>query len=105
MILSDIRDVVFQKDPRGIKHSELDCYLEDDSMTLGTCPENSSWIKGSYGEDELEKLKDKRITCSGVQVGTQEGIEYYLRSLIEEVVRTGYRHYCSFSDYPELFSP
>jgi len=91
VILSDIRDVIFQKDPRGIQHSELDCYLEDDSMTIGKCPCNSQGFRESYGEEVLEKLKDKRISCSGVQIGTKEGIKYYLRSIIDEALRTGFR--------------
>ena len=95
VMISDIRDVEFQKDPRGIEHSELDCYLEDDSMTIGKCRFNSKWIREFYGEDELEKLKNKRISCSGIMIGTKEGIEYYLRSIIEEAIRTGNRKWGS----------
>ena len=96
MILSDLRDVIFKKDPRGIQHSELDCYLEDGSMTLGKYPHNSRWIKSSYGEETLEKLKDGRISCGGVTIGTQEGIEYYLRSMIEDEAGLGHPRYCGF---------
>jgi hypothetical protein len=88
VIISDLRDVEFQKDPRGIKHSELDCYLEDNSMTIGKCCFNSKWIREIYGEEILKKLKDKHISCSGVIVGTQKGIEYYLHSIIKEAIRT-----------------
>jgi len=93
VIIFDIRDIVFQKDPRGIKHSELDCYLEDDSMTIGSCPLNSKGIRDSYGEDALGIIKDKPISCSGTMIGTQQGIEYYLRSVIDEATRMGFRYW------------
>jgi len=95
VMISDMRDVEFQKDPRGIQHSELDCYLEDDSMTIGKCRFNGGWIRDFYGREQLEKLQDKPISCSGVMIGTQEGIEYYLRSIIDEATRTGNRKWGS----------
>ena len=65
----DSRDVLFQKNPEGIQHSNLDFFLEDAGQVIGKCPYNSGWIKNGFGDDELKKLYNKTISCAGVVIG------------------------------------
>ena len=87
VLITDMRDVIFQSDPSKIEHSDLDCFMEDEGWTIGDEPYNAGWIKAFYGQEELDKLKGKPIHCSGVMIGTKAGILRYIDAIIEEVER------------------
>lgn len=88
VILSDLRDVVFQDNPEKIPHGELDCFLEWEGMTIGRCPFNRAWIEQGFGAAELQKIVDKPISCAGFTIGSQSGIDRYLDMILEVVQRT-----------------
>ena len=88
MFLSDTRDVIFQKNPRGFLPSEgLNVYEEDQCMSLKTCPYNSLWLSLGYGEETLDKLSESPISCVGTSCGDRDSILIYLKMLREEVER------------------
>ncbi len=88
IFLSDTRDVLFQKNPALQLPSEgLSVYEEDQSMSLGTCPYNSLWIRLGYGLEVLEQLKDNFISCVGTTCGDRESVLFYLKKLVQEVKR------------------
>lgn len=88
VLLADTRDVVFQKDPSAHLPSEgLHAFLEDESMTLGTCPYNSAWIRQGYGEEKLKELEDHPISCVGTSCGDWVSVLRYLEMMVEEVKR------------------
>ena len=66
----DVRDTYFQKDVfkfyKNKKHF-IGLALEDGNMTDKY---SSSWIKGQYGNEIYEELKNKTIICSGTIWGT-----------------------------------
>lgn len=82
IMLSDVRDVIFQRDPstfpwpRG--HS---FFLEDLRMRVGDCPHMTRWIRGHLGDHTLETLRREHISCSGVTVADHESMLGYLESL------------------------
>jgi len=67
-IISDIRDVVFQKNPE--EHMPLqgvNVFQEYEGMTIGDCPYNSKWMRQIFGEPC--RWADKQIICAGVTSG------------------------------------
>jgi hypothetical protein len=70
LMLTDIRDVVFQSDPFGEKIESIEFFLEHNTPSIGRCVANSSWIRRCFGDDELKKLYDKTISCSGTIFAT-----------------------------------
>lgn len=82
ILLTDIRDVVFQQDPfiyplnKGITVA-----LEDRSKTIGTCPYNSQWVKELLGWIMHDSLSSKPISCAGVTIGDRESILVYLEKM------------------------
>lgn len=83
IITSDIRDVIFQKNPDNIQHSDLDFFLEDESMTITACPFNSVWIRDGFGKEWLDKIGHNNISCAGVVIGKPENILCYYKKMQE----------------------
>lgn len=80
ILICDVRDVIFQADPftRGLL-SGLHCFLEDKSMTIGSCPFNSSWIRNTFGIEVLKEIGENYISCCGVTIGDRASIIEYLK--------------------------
>ena len=89
VLLTDIRDVVFQQDPSLLAtelSSGLTVSLEDPSMTIGSCPENSEWINATYSQSILHSLHDLPISCAGVTFGSCPAVIDYLRGMVEQLL-------------------
>ncbi len=84
-LLTDTRDVAFQKDPFDFPRADAEIWFvqEDKSKVIGTCHGNSLWMKNAFGDKGLEELKNKSISCSGTTFGTRKGIEAYLDKLLK----------------------
>jgi len=76
IMLSDLRDVYFQKNPFDFDMSGLCVFLED--ITIGACPYNSSWIATLYNMDTAASMKDCQVSCSGITIGSSLSIIDYL---------------------------
>lgn len=86
IMLTDVRDVIFQSDPFIYCSADrLYCFEEDRSMTLAACPVNSRWILQTYGELVLREIGHNPIICAGVTVGSHENICRYLEILCKEL--------------------
>jgi hypothetical protein len=85
IMLTDIRDVVFQSNPFAEypKHS-IEFFAEPE--LLGHCTHNGPWYAGLYGSDALDKIKDKYVLCAGTTIGNRETIVKYISELINEIV-------------------
>lgn len=82
VLVTDVRDVIFQRDPFDFPWPDgLSCTLEDRRMTLSTCPHNAHWIRTHLGEDALDAVRDEPISCSGTTVGDRDAILGYLEML------------------------
>jgi hypothetical protein len=84
VILSDIRDVVFQDDPfKYLSGKDLDFSSEPE--TIGGCTEhNSLWVRGIYGEEIFQKIKSQQILCCGVTAGKRTAVIQLCNILLEE---------------------
>jgi hypothetical protein len=86
VMLTDLRDVVFQDDPfrNGVEGLEL--YLEEDHLRIGTDHFNTLWLRKLYGVSTVTALGGTPISCSGTVVGTADAIRRYLTEMVSEIV-------------------
>ena len=69
VLLSDVRDVIFQLNPFDYTWPDgINCTLEDRRVTIGKCPYNSHWIREHLGQKALAEIENKPISCSGTTV-------------------------------------
>ena len=78
VMLSDTRDVVFQRDPFDFPiNDELCCFLEDPTITIAKEQHNAGWIRRAFGEEILKKIGDNTISCAGITMGSASAILKY----------------------------
>ncbi|HIH38639.1 hypothetical protein J4460_01550 [Candidatus Woesearchaeota archaeon] len=83
ILLADMRDVIFQKDPFDYPYPEgLCCFLEDKRVTLATCPFNARWMTEAFGEETLRSLGHFPVSCSGITIGDAHAIAEYLKRMV-----------------------
>jgi hypothetical protein len=83
VMLADIRDILFQRDPFDFEIPDgLSVFREDPGKTIGTCFSNSSWIRNGFGEAVLKELYHKPISCSGTTIGTMPAMLDHLARVV-----------------------
>ncbi len=84
-LITDVQDVVFQKDPFDF-HLEEFIYvaIENTLLPLGSCSWNSKWIRSGYDEDIFDYLKEKEMICAGTTLAPTRLMLHYLKKIIEE---------------------
>jgi hypothetical protein len=83
ILLTDVRDVVFQVDPFSFPWREgLSVALEHGGRAVGQCPYTSRWVRQHLGEAALAKLANKPVSCSGTTVGSYAAILDYIVKMI-----------------------
>jgi hypothetical protein len=87
VMISDLRDVIFQRDPFAAPVASLEVFLEEPEMTFGVDGFNRRWISDLYGESGVSELGDRIVSCSGVTFGTRDLMTGYLRVMADEVRR------------------
>jgi hypothetical protein len=88
VILTDVRDVVFNANPFLSKRPDtLNVFLEEQPWTLGTEPVNRQWFRTTYGDAILDEFKDMPISCSGVTIGNRKEMLCYLETMNREITR------------------
>jgi hypothetical protein len=88
VLLTDVRDVVFQRDPfADLPSSGLAVSLESADYTIATEHHNAHWIERAYGRKMLERIGDNRVSCVGVTYGDGSAIWRYLVLVTEEILR------------------
>lgn len=74
VLLSDVRDVVFQSDPfRYATRPGLYCFL-DPTVRLGDEPVNTRWTLNLFGDAYYQTRIGNRIFCSGTMIGDYESM-------------------------------
>ena len=94
VMLSDVRDVVFQRNPfDGITGAGCHFYLESASRTIGDDPTNSRWARGALTHQQADALARHRISCSGITIGGSAAMLSYLNGMAARVGTTPQRIY------------
>lgn len=82
VLLTDVRDVIFQTDPFSFDWPEGFCaMLEDPSATVGSCAHTARWVRGHLGEAALADLAGLPLSCSGVSLAPARLMLAYLERL------------------------
>ena len=81
ILLTDVRDVIFQRPLFETPSSELELHYENRSTLIGACKVNSQWISEQFGRQALASLADRPISCSGTVSGRMRGILEYLAEM------------------------
>lgn len=86
IMLTDLRDVVFQADPfAALPEGELHVFLEDRRLSFGSEPYNDGWMAKAFGPETLRGLHGKPISCVGTSIGSEAGMRRYLDLLAEKM--------------------
>jgi hypothetical protein len=87
VLLSDVRDVLFQRDPfRAIADDDgLHLFLEHEAKPIGACIWTSSWIRFRYGDDALPPLAGRPVICSGIVLGRTPALLRYVERVAAEI--------------------
>jgi len=87
VLITDVRDVLFQQDPFGYPWPQgINCTLEERRISLGACPHNSHWVREHLGEKALALVADGPISCSGTSVGSPQAMIGYLDAMINRLL-------------------
>ncbi|MGE4192855.1 MAG: hypothetical protein AB7E51_05655 [Pseudodesulfovibrio sp.] len=87
ILITDVRDVIFQLDPFAHPWPEgVNCVLEDESATVGSCPFNARWVREHLGPERLAAIADRPVSCSGTTVADHRSMIEYLKSMSELLV-------------------
>ena len=82
VMLTDTRDVLFQKNPFDYPFTKKLNFFLEESKRIGDCSFNSKWIRVGFGDDCLKVLEDRLVSCSGTTMGTASGVQDYLEHMI-----------------------
>ena len=86
ILLTDIRDVIFQRDPFDFSlGTALNVAMEDRATLLASTPSNREWIERGYGAAMLAEVGHFPVSCAGTILGRASVIQVYLRNLLTEV--------------------
>jgi len=84
ILLADVRDIVFQRDPFTFDfEGALCCFLEDKRTTLRTSVINSGWLAAAYDRETLEALGHHAVSCSGATMGPAPVVRNYIRTMVD----------------------
>jgi hypothetical protein len=87
VLLSDVRDVLFQTDPfTDLPDAGLAVSVETPRYTIATEKHNAMWLRRVYGDGLLAQIGDRRVSCVGVTLGERERIVDYLRQFCGELL-------------------
>lgn len=79
VMLTDIRDVIFQKDIfKTIAADKIYFFLEDASEIFRTSKLNYNWCLYANGLEVTNKIIDKNVSCAGIVIGNCIHITNYL---------------------------
>ena len=86
VLITDVKDVVFQRDPFGFPVSDhIHVAMENPDIPLGACPWTSQWVLAGYPPEVLEKLKDKAMSCAGTTLAPVPLMMRYLALMLDEI--------------------
>jgi hypothetical protein len=85
VMVTDLRDVLFQSDPFATPISGVEVFLEDPTTTVGSPGFNRRWLADLYGRGWVEDNARQTVSCSGVTIGSREPMVAYLRGMVDEL--------------------
>ena len=88
VLISDVRDVIFQRDPFDFDLGDEVCvFLEDGRDRIRDCRFNTAWLDLGFGPGAVEEVGDNLVSCSGVTLGSYRAMMHYLEVMNEHLMR------------------
>ncbi|HEX6184574.1 MAG TPA: hypothetical protein VFZ44_11880 [Pyrinomonadaceae bacterium] len=88
VLISDVRDVIFQRDPFDFDLGDEVCvFLEDPRDRIRDCRYNTLWLERGFGPGTVEEVGDNLVSCSGVTLGSYRAMMHYLEVMNEHLLR------------------
>lgn len=84
VMISDVRDVLFQSDPFA-NPLPADIVFAQERCLIGASPIDRRWIEVAFGEAVAHNLRDFPVSSSGVAFGTLAGMLRYLVAMTTEM--------------------
>jgi hypothetical protein len=99
VLLTDVRDVIFQADPfQHLPESGLGVSLEAAHYTIATQSWNALWVRTAYGAQVLDRIGMNPVSCSGVTYGDNVAIGHYVDLMVDEILALGFGAVCQAGD-------
>jgi hypothetical protein len=87
VMICDVRDVYFQKNPFDYKYEPgLSVFYEDEGTTIGMQKHNKFWIENGFGTSMLDEVFANPISCSGVTIGDTHAMLKYFETMIPYIM-------------------
>lgn len=88
VMFSDVRDIIFQKDPFAFPMDDSLCFFaESERMTIANSPINAEWVKEGLGPEALLKIGHNPIICGGTFIGSTRHMLDFLEILLDAAAR------------------
>jgi hypothetical protein len=88
VVLTDVRDVLFQRDPSpDIPAEGLGVGIETRRYTIATEEHNRRWVEQAFGPEMVDQIGANPVSCVGVTVGGTDAISTYLERMTEQILR------------------
>ena len=86
VLITDVRDVVFQRNPFDFDVADSICVaMENSDIPIRKCPWTAPWVIAAFGQDRLEEIGDKEMSCSGTTLAPVPLMKRYLRAMLGEI--------------------
>lgn len=82
VLLTDVRDVIFQAEPFGPPPRRLEVFVEYEDGRLGDHAFNMKYLTALVGDEMAGALKDKPCICVGTIMGPRDEVARFCRSLL-----------------------
>ncbi len=82
VLMTDVRDVVFQDHPLQEPVAELEFYPESGDDTLAEDPKNLAWLRRLVGEPIADQLLGRTCICAGTIIGHADEVRRLCRLLL-----------------------
>ncbi len=87
IMLADVRDVVFQKDPFDFEiDGKLCCFLESDELPIKFSEYNAAGVRRSFGDESLKKIENNLVACAGTIIGGGPAVKEYVTILLSKFI-------------------
>ncbi len=89
VMMTDVRDVIFQKDPFDfdIQPDSIYYFLEAEHTRIQDCEKNSWWITEMLGEEALKRLGPNHISCGGTIIGCPKTMHMHFKITTESIMK------------------
>lgn len=89
VMMTDVRDVVFQRDPFDfeIQPGSIYYFLEAEHTRIQDCEKNSWWIREMLGEEALGRLGPNQISCGGTIIGCPQVMLMHFKITTESIAK------------------